>query len=407
MFSTHNIKRDILWLIIIFVIGQSFLTYFYHDLGLSPVISPDSRWYVAQAEHFPDFSKLSNVGATGYGYVGFVALISAGKLFSSTSNAIEWFTVFLNSVFVIGASFTLLRLGSRWGFFAGWFMASFFLLNPQIAQWTRYVLTEATFFSGLVFVIAASLEARARGKPLWLPLWIIVIIVSSIRPNGIVIIPAVITFMILTANKSSFFKFSVLSLSITTFIIGALTLPHLRTGGSSDDWAFGPKTWNGEVIAEMSEMRLSMPIPSDSSPTRIAFLRYLFEHPIAVINLTAHRIGWELVQVKPWYGWRLNSLITLFMIVFYFFGFIGWFSSRRSNLNKLIWSLSLPSVAIVAVSWASYEGRFGWWFMVPWIIWSGIGFQKFIDHFVIPKFPTLIKSLSKYLRFVMVVKRDL
>ena len=42
-------------------------------------------------------------------------------------------------------------------------------------------------------------------------------------------------------------------------------------------------------------------------------------------------------------------------------------------------SITLPFMTLIAVTWAVWEGRFGWWFLVLWTVWAGIGTSHLIQ----------------------------
>ena len=88
------------------------------------------------------------------------------------------------------------------------------------------------------------------------------------------------------------------------------------------------------------------------------------------------RIGWELIQVRPWYSLRLNAFIAVAMAPFYLLALRGALISCGSRLFWAVVVLSLPSIAVIAATWAIHEGRFGWWFLVAWIPWVAIGCQQ-------------------------------
>ena len=157
----------------------------------------------------------------------------------------------------------------------------------------------------------------------------------------------------------------------------AVVSPSLEaTHGSKN--AFGPHAWAGTVVHGVPETAIAMPEPATDDPSNAAFVRYALEHPIAVAQLGATRIWWEMKQVRPWYSDQLNTFLTITMTGFYVLAAIGMGSARRTSLNLALMIISLPFAAVIAATWAIWEGRFGWWFLVLWTVWAGIGAQVLI-----------------------------
>ncbi|SVC17805.1 uncharacterized protein METZ01_LOCUS270659, partial [marine metagenome] len=93
-------------------------------------------------------------------------------------------------------------------------------------------------------------------------------------------------------------------------------------------------------------------------------------------RLGATRVWWEMKQVRPWYSDQLNTFLTVTMTGFYLLVIVGAWASRGTLLNLLVTSISIPFALVIALTWAIWEGRFGWWFLVLWTVWAGIGAQE-------------------------------
>jgi glucose dehydrogenase len=64
---------------------------------------------------------------------------------------------------------------------------------------------------------------------------------------------------------------------------------------------------------------------------------------------------------------------------FYILAAIGAWKSRNSTLTLVVAGITIPFMGLIALTWAIWEGRFGWWFLVLWTMWAGVGFQTLID----------------------------
>ena len=94
------------------------------------------------------------------------------------------------------------------------------------------------------------------------------------------------------------------------------------------------------------------------------------------MNLFLRRIGWELIQVRPWYSFKNNLFISIFMSSFYVLSIRGAWFVRNSKLLIAIIFITFPSLILIGFTWSIYEGRFGWWFLVSWIPLVAIGTQS-------------------------------
>jgi ABC-type proline/glycine betaine transport system permease subunit len=96
-------------------------------------------------------------------------------------------------------------------------------------------------------------------------------------------------------------------------------------------------------------------------------------------ELGARRVWWELKQVRPWYSRGLNAFTGVSMSSFYILAAIGAWKSRNSTLTLVVAGITIPFMGLIALTWAIWEGRFGWWFLVLWTAWAGIGAQRILQ----------------------------
>ena len=87
----------------------------------------------------------------------------------------------------------------------------------------------------------------------------------------------------------------------------------------------------------------------------------------------------ELKQVRPWYSQSLNAFTAVSMSGFYLLAAIGAWRSRASTITLVVAGISVPFMGLITMTWAIWEGRFGWWFLVLWTVWEGVGCQTLID----------------------------
>ena len=356
---------DLLYILIFFGIGQV-VTGLLFTLPFSPIQAPDSRYYLSAADSFP-----SSMDGAHFGYVGFVGLLRVGLAVGSG----PVFSVVVNSIGVIAAALALLSLGRRYsGEIAGWLAATFYLLHPLINQWTRYVLTETLFFAGIVIIAYCLGRAIDLDRWTWPPLWLAAGLTFTLRPNGIVLLGAVITVLSLSQRKHLRRRLTIVAAAWATVVLLALVSPSLAATHGD----FGSEAWKGTVVHGVPETSISMPAPSSYDPSNRALIGYALDHPLDVGRLGATRIWWELKQVRPWYSNELNLFLTVSMTALYSLAALGVWSARKTQINLIILSISVPFGTVIASTWAIWEGRFGWWFLVLWTVWAGIGANRLL-----------------------------
>jgi len=333
------------------------------SLSADPLVGGDS--YLSIAQRFPSLS------ASEWPYGGYIILLRLGMATGSAA----WFAVAVQCIAAGAAGGALLSLGRRFsGSIAGWVAAATYLLHPLVAQWTRYVLTESLFYSGVIAVAWLLVRVIDLDRPFWWPLWLTTAATASIRPNGLILIGAAVSIVAMARHKGPW-----KTLPVVLFVwIGVLVLATLASpfAGAAEENRIGPRTWSGDVVWNVPEERIEMPQPSVRDTSNSAFVGYAVEHPVDVALLGARRVWWELKQVRPWYSQELNAFTAITMTTFYLLAAVGAWSSRRSSLMLVTTGLSLPSMALIGATWAIWEGRFGWWFLVVWTVWVGIGAER-------------------------------
>ena len=208
----------------------------------------------------------------------------------------------------------------------------------------------------------------------------VVLLLIVLRPNGIIIVCAVLSIYVWI----KFFRIStrislIISIWSCCVLFGVLLLGGEGVSGDSVQSSIFERTIEGNVIYGVTELNVRMPQPDSVDRSNLAYGKYILENPSANLKIGMLRVYWELKQIRPWYSTSLNLFLLLTMASFYSFSFIGFVRTWRKDLVKAIAILTLPSVVLISLTWAIWEGRFGWWFMVTWIPLFGIGMSAVVD----------------------------
>ncbi len=313
----------------------------------SPIVASDSVAYIEGAKEFP------NLLNKRVPYTGLILYLKALLYFESNG----WIVLLFNSLIVLVAAEALWQVTKNSSdYIASWIAVCIWLLNPLTSQWTRFLMGEPLFFSAVIGWIWFAIY-----KPTWLFLFLSSL-VSSLRPNAFTLLGSALTWWIpskINSIRTSFIL--IISSWATVFIIFWAFI--LRSSPDAESLLDVAK--NGLIMPSNGEFKVSIEM-SDS----------IFSY----LKLFLTRIGWELVQLRPWYSAKLNSFIAIFMTFFYIFALRGAWIVRFSKLFWAVIVVSIPSIVLIGCTWAIYEARFGWWFLVAWIPFVAIGSRHLLPY---------------------------
>ena len=374
----NKINSDYFFILIILCTGQIATAQLF-SLPFGPIEGGDS--YLSLADKFP------NLSAAEWSYGGYVSILYLGSLLGSS----EWFTFFLQMTVVFAASKALLTIGRQFdGEMVGWLAATIYLCHPMVAQWSRYLLTDSLFYAFIVLSTSELLRIIRKDSVSYKKIFFYLLVVITLRPNGIVFVATVVVialiFTVLTKRKKSL----LVSFVAILFLLISLFSPTLNSGNELNN--FGPQAWNGVVVHGVEEEKIDMPQPESFDTSNKAFLVYISKHPLPMLELGTRRVWWELKQVRPWYSKNLNYFLKISMTFFYITSAIGFWVSRKELTTKAITGITIPFVILIGATWAIWEGRFAWWFLSLWTLWSAKGSKILITGF--PRF-NLVKKNNK------------
>lgn len=350
----HEVKAW-LGLLALFLIGQVGVSLLY-GLPFSAVLAPDSGRYLNGA-----------IESGTLPYSGYIGLVQGVAMVGPMPTSI----VCVQSALALIAGRMLLALGVNLGSrAAGVVAAAFYLTYPDLAQWTRYVLTEAAFYSVTIFVLSLAVLHVRRSILGSLAILAVAIAGASLRPNGFILVGALLSFWLILK----------LSKRIAAIAIGTgwalLVVLLIRSGylATHDSGTFTRRLLQGQVFWNRDDFGITMPqTPAGVEHSATSLVSHVLSVPIEVISVFGLRIFWEIAQVRPWYSLSHNLMIVAVMSLFYVLASVGWWTTRGSRLNTMVWCVSIPSLLMIGATWAIHEGRFGWWFLVTWLPWVGFG----------------------------------
>ncbi len=314
------------------------------------VLGGDSGIYREAAQRLLEGRPLTGVQSAYAGYAFVVA-------------SVDWLGLGLVGVVVVQllmatiAALCLYRFGSALGDArTGLLAASVFLLNPDIARWHSYVLTESLYTSLVVLSAWAVWRASELGGYGYLGALVSVIAASLVRPTGWLLVPVAMSFLVWgrTRNRVATGASAIVGLVAVAAVVAG---PFLTERVAAADPA--AKIREGVVIPNYERLAIGMPSdPEDRSSGLGAAIGFAVRHPLATARLALTRVGVEFAGVRPHYSTRHNLFLAGLLGLLYPTAVIGAIKAGRSRILWIALSVIGAHVAFVAAAFASYDGRF-------------------------------------------------
>jgi 4-amino-4-deoxy-L-arabinose transferase-like glycosyltransferase len=190
--------------------------------------------------------------------------------------------------------------------------APLFAVNPDVARWNLFVLTDA-FYISLFPVLALAIWKGREGSASWLLLALTTLAcLALLRPSGWLLLPVAAVFWIRQARLNRVLKRAAVAGALCAFGAWALTSTAGATAGREPHLLLG----RGEVIWGYTAARLVMPEPPASRrEVWQATIVYVAAHPLASAHLAVTRVSWELAHGRPFYSPLHNAACLLLLPV--------------------------------------------------------------------------------------------
>jgi hypothetical protein len=157
----------------------------------------DSRAYSAAADQLIatgfDYGTVVGQSRSVYPpamYVGFATLVALLKLLLGASWTSGLAVLNVLAAAAVGALVARLARRTTDGAAAGWVGLALLLACFNLAVWTRFVLSDATFLLLAFGVFALAADRILRGEGSWVPVFALAVAATFYRPPGVVLIPA-------------------------------------------------------------------------------------------------------------------------------------------------------------------------------------------------------------------------
>lgn len=372
---------------ILVVIGQSFLAIFSPMTRASrafggsvgpggvALLSSDSLYYLRLAE------SPSLLEASPLTRVALPAILWFGAVLGSA----EVFSVSLNLLALLLAGIALHRLGHRLGGTraAGLLAAAALVVNPFVAQWARFVLTETLSYAAIVGILWAVVQFVDDRSTKALGLLVVLgSFITLLRPNGVLVFAGALGVVTLSLARGrlrrTVLQMLIWAVALTVFFVGSRE-PELGSERTSQ-LVIG-LLYDGVVVEGTPEVLVTTSMPAMADPedrSLRAAIEYSVRHPLSVARLAGLRVAHETLQLRRHYPNSVNILLFGGFALFLSFAVIGARVAPSRSLQQAAMFLAFPQVMLVAGTFAVPEARYGWTYLVTLCVWAGIGADRLL-----------------------------
>lgn len=307
----------------------------------------DTPRYTSAAEQLLAGEPLPTQSLPYSGYVAVVAIMLA-------LGAGMFGIVIAQAVTAALAAVALWRLGVRMaGGVAGIVAGLLFALNPLLVRWHSYVLTDSLYIS-MVAVLALLAVLAADRQGVWYGVAAAAcLFAASLRPNGWLLILVVGSYWLARSQWPVVLRAS-LAVGLLV-VLGAFAVASPIFSATAENVDASTALRDGVVIWGWRGTDVQMPQPRDDDMSGLA---YMAQEPVASVRLMLTRIARELSYVRPYYSRAHNAVGALYFLAVYAAAAAGLWATGNRHETGLLLAIVLAQLALIAVTFADYDGRF-------------------------------------------------
>jgi hypothetical protein len=288
-------------------------------------------------------------------YPGYNTFIALTMFFGGGSTSIVLFQMFVSLV----AAVTVWKIGALiFGNAPGFIAALAFAAYPTLQQWNFYILTESLFISLLIISIYVSITARTW--PHFIVATCIVLFTVTIRPNGFIVLIAVLAYMahVLWIRDKKVYLVILIIFSAAIAIFAFNTIDDMASQETIlTFYEEGVVIYDYQSTKENIAFHATTCRAVDSTVGQIfCFFKI---HPLTTVNLIISRFGSFILHVRPYWSdfHNIFSLVTLIPI--YLLAITSFFGAKSQNPEAwLLVTVFFLQATIVSFTIADWDGRF-------------------------------------------------
>jgi 4-amino-4-deoxy-L-arabinose transferase-like glycosyltransferase len=311
----------------------------------------DTKRYLAGATNLLGHLPLTGKQPSYLGYLLVVAFVQSLNLGTN-------YIILIQIIVASLAGLTLYEIGREFGGeTVGILGALLYIFNLEIVRWHTYLLTDSLYISFVIFSTWFIHLAAKRGKWFYVPALLSIAFTILIRPNGWLFLWIAPIYWLSQTTLSKWKKWV-----FTLVVLGCIGAAGIMASGfSTGVEAEQPDQMlkQGVIIWGYKDWQFPMPIDElTTSKGLVSGLQYGIKHPISSIGLAFSRVAIEIIHIRPFYSLVHNTIVLLLMLPIYIFSISGWYRTRGKPITKLLTIVILSHLALVALFFADWDGRF-------------------------------------------------
>lgn len=312
----------------------------------------DSKRYLGQADLLAagDYSSLK------VSYIVYTALLAL----SNTLGSLGW--IILLQTIVSGLAMVAMYKAARTltgSELVAALTAFLLILWPDFQFWNLYIHTESLFVS--VTCLAFWRLVTAHKTSHYLQLWLLLLVVVFLRPNGFMVAASVFVYWGISfceLRGYTLWKAAILLLSIVSIVV--LIVAHFFLQDISSDHSFTKFLVSGEVIQGYEPLRIKDATIAQPQGTPLQqTVAIVLNEPLFFVKQSLMRLLYYWAQVRPYYSLWHNVAIVALMYPLYLLGIKALLAGRvEARVTGFIVFLMLQLSAMVVVSAVDWDNRF-------------------------------------------------
>ncbi len=339
----------------------------------------DSKRYLEGAENL-----IQGKGIMGYrnAYVGYMSIIALGRVLGLGLEFTLAFQIIVTLLASI-AFYDLIKSITK-SKTAGILGASFYFSSPYIVTWVLFIHTES-LYSSMLIISAWALYKLIQKQTFrhYFIILIIVIFTTTLRPNGWVLIPISLFFIIQYYNLLFRSKIIIYLSLFVGFIFIMNYSPWFSKNRELD--GLHQLIMKGQIICDKETFHLSMPKENFSNKNDLVeSVTYIVKHPFAFTKLAFLRIASELFPIyRPWLTIKFIIRFNLWMLPTYFFTLVSLYFIKQQRGLKIILTFLFAHLLIIAFSFSEREFRFLTQILPLFYLAGTCGFYFMVKKFIL------------------------
>jgi hypothetical protein len=316
--------------------------------GVSPAV--DSVRYTEGSAALLAGEPISGMAT---GFLGYVALLALFELMGAGILGVVGLQILVAAAAAACLYHLARELGGPW---AGVLATALFVGYIDLARWHTFLLPDSLYISGVVIMAWAVHRAAESGGWWYGAATVLVVLLALLRPNGVVLVPVVALYWALRRTTRPLVLIG--AVCVVGLAAFAAFAPIIQT--VAEQQALVRRLGSGAVIGgAISGGAMSVEMPGSLREGGIdAVARYVADHPVATLRLVLLRVGWAMANVRPYYSTPHNAYIIAVLLPTYLLAAWGAAQLWRRPLARLLAAIFAANMTVIAVTIASYDGRY-------------------------------------------------